>query len=124
MRIIKSRQLHVLLRQYFDDRKRRIRDFTHVAFRKRANDRVHALLHAHAAGRHGGEDFAGQRRENIRLHAAAEPVRKHADRRVVRGREFRAVAAELLSRLDQADMSPIDIQIIHRPESLPSALPA
>ena len=121
--VVEPRQFHVLLVAHLDDGERGIGDLANAALRQGAHDGVHAILHGHAADAHRGQDAGRERGQDIRLDAAAQAVREHANGGVLVGREHDAVAAELFSGFIEADIARIDVQITHmltrRPEWLP-----
>ena len=114
VRIVVLYQLRRGVVDQVDDRKRRIGHAAHRADRQRRRDRLDALLQRQALRHHRGDDLRGQRREDARLHAAAQSVGQNDDRGIlIRLHNVNVIAAQLLAIVIDALPADVCAQIIH-----------
>ena len=115
MRVIVLDDFRFIVPEDSDNRKRGVGNIADLADRQRRGNGRYAVLDAHTAGDHRGDDFRRERGKDVGLHPAAEAVGQHNDLVVlVRGDALHAVAAERLAVFVQAVVADVAEQVIHR----------
>ena len=114
VRVIELNQIHlpgVLI--HLEDGEGAVGHLPHRANRQGEGDGLHAVLHRHVPGQHGGENLGGEGGEDAGLDAASQAVGQHHDDAVLPVHRLHMVAAQKLPRLVHGEPAVFQIELTH-----------
>ncbi len=102
LRIIKFHHVRFPVRIDAQNRKRTVSQTALRTYGERRRYRLYRFIDVRAFGKHRRSDLAGERRKDIRFHAASKPVGQNDRRNIALADDLHLISAQLFSVFKQA----------------------